>query len=331
MLIPLFYAMVVYMTSILRSLARAFVLLLPALVQAESLVQWGELSGVTPGNTNIVTASQSFVGANSTYSGTTNNPAVGASYYPEATGRSPWFSAAASVTATRIVETANSGDRLTMYANTAPGLAFRGMYMWVSNYFLAVNHPFVATNVTLVINQRSNANTTNQAVRVVVQQGGQFYITEGQPFGASATTNLYQLETESWSSFTPFSSGSESIGAAVAPPPLTNVQAIGCYFTAENGGASAANTGGQLSHFRVEGAPLESGPVYYTLAASAQNPAWGSVAPTSGVYLAGTNVTLTATASNYFFFSSWSGGLGGTNNPTNVTMTSHLAVTVVAR
>ncbi len=317
------------MTSILRLLIRAFVVLLPALVQAESLVQWGELSGVTPGNTNIVTANLSFVGAGSTYTGATNNPAVGASYYPEATGRSPWFSAAASVTATRIVETANSGDRLTMYASTAPGITFRGMYMWVSNYFLAINHPFVVTNVTLVINQRSNANTTNQAVRVVVQQGGQFYITEGRPFGASATTNLYHLESETWYNFTPFSSGSETIGGVVPPPSFTNVQGVGCYFTTENGGSAAANTGGQLWHFRADGRPTESGPVMYTLTTVAQNPAWGSVAPTSSLYEAGAGVTLTATASNYFYFSSWAGGLSGTNNPTNVTMTGHLAVTGV--
>lgn len=228
---------------------------------------------------------------------------------------------------TRIAENAASGDRLTLYASTAAGGTFRGMYMWVSNHLLAVNHPFVLTNVTLVINQRSNANTTNQAVRVVVQQEDQFFISGARPFGASATTNTYDLATEAWSSFTPFASGTETIGGAVAAPSFTNIQAIGCYFTTENGGAAAANTGGQLAHFRADGFPVEAGPVVYTLTASSQNPAWGSVSPTGGTFEAGSNVTLTATASNYFAFASWAGSVGGSGNPTNITMTNHLAVT----
>jgi hypothetical protein len=317
------------MTMFRRPLQLIAGLLLPALGSADTLVHWGELSGVTPGNTNIVTANQNFVGATSTYTGTTNNPAVGASYYPEASGRSPWFSAASSVIGTRIAENASSGDRLTLYASTAAGGTFRGMYMWVSNYFLAVNHPFVLTNVTLVINQRSNANTTNQAVRVVVQQDGLYFVTDGRPFGANATTNAYILAAESWSSFTPFSSGTETIGGTVAAPSFTNIQAVGCYFTAQNGGGAAANTGGQLAHFRADGFEVESGPVVYALAASPQNPAWGSVSPTGGTYEAGSNVTLTATASNYFQFASWSGGIGGSANPTNVIMTNNLTVTGV--
>jgi formylglycine-generating enzyme required for sulfatase activity len=304
-------------------------LLLPGLLAAETLVQWGELSGVTPGNTNIVTANQNFIGTSSTYTGATNNPAVGAAYYPEATGRSPWFSAASSVIGARIVEHASSGDRLTMYASTAAGATFRGMYMWVSNYFLAVSQPFVATNVLLVMNQRSNANTTDQSVRVVVQQNDQYFITDGRPFSANASTSSYTLATETWYSFSPFSSGSESIGGAVAAPSLTNVQAIGCYFTTLNGGGAAANTGAQLWHFRVNGTPVASGPVFYTLTAAPQNPAWGSVTPTSGVHAAGSVVAVTATASNYFYFSNWSGGISGVANPTNVTVNDHLAITGV--
>jgi formylglycine-generating enzyme required for sulfatase activity len=304
-------------------------LLLPGLLAAETLVQWGELGGVTPGNTNIVTANQNFIGTSSTYTGATNNPAVGAAYYPEATGRSPWFSAASSVIGARIVEHASSGDRLTMYASTAAGATFRGMYMWVSNYFLAVSQPFVATNVLLVMNQRSNANTTDQSVRVVAQQNDQYFITDGRPFSANATTSSYDLATETWYSFSPFSSGSESIGGVVAGPSLTNLQAIGCYFTTLNGGGAAANTGAQLWHFRVNGAPVESGPVFYTLTAAPQNPTWGSVTPTSGVHTAGSVVAVTATASNYFYFSNWSGGLSGVANPTNVTVNNHLAITGV--
>lgn len=303
--------------------------LLPGLLRAEPLVHWGEPGGVTPGNTNIVTASQNMVGVGSTYSGATNNPPVGPSYYPEATDRSPWFSAASSVIGTRLVEHAASGDRLTLYASTAAGATFRGMYMWVAPYFRAVPQPFVATQALVLINQRSNAATTNQAVRIVVQQQGQFYISAGRPFGATATTNRYDLATESWYSFSPFSSGNETIGAPVGTPSFTNVQAIGCYFTTANGGAGAANTGAQLWHFRVDGAPVETGPVFYTLTATAQNPAWGSVAPTSGTYEAGTGPTLTATASNYFTFASWAGDLSGLTNPTNLVLNQNRSITAL--
>ncbi len=312
-----------------RAVLWTLFLLTPGLLWADTLVHWGELSGVTPGNTNIVTANQNFIGTSSTYTGATNNPAIGAAYYPEATDRSPWFSAASSVIGARIAENASSGDRLTMYASTAAGATFRGMYMWVSNYFLTVSYPFVTTNVILVINQRSNANTTNQSVHLVLQQNDQYFITEGQPFTASATTNSYNLATETWYSFTPFSSGTETIGGAVATPSPTNIQSVGCYFTTQNGGGAAANTGAQLWHFRVNGAPVETGPVFYTLAATAQNPMRGSVTPTSGVYAAGSVVALSATPSNYFYFSNWSGGISGVANPTNITMNDNLSVTGV--
>ena len=71
-----------------------FSLMAACTASAESLVQWGERpTGVNTPGTNIVNANQTILGTSTTYSGATNNPAVGANYYPNNTDRSPHFSA----------------------------------------------------------------------------------------------------------------------------------------------------------------------------------------------------------------------------------------------
>ncbi len=49
--------------------------------------------------------------------------------------------------------------------------------------------------------------------------------------------------------------------------------------------------------------------------------------PSQGVYTAGTQVELTAQANSGYVFSSWSGDLTGTQNPTTITMNSNKTVT----
>lgn len=64
----------------------------------------------------------------------------------------------------------------------------------------------------------------------------------------------------------------------------------------------------------------------YTLTTSATN---GSVVltPAGGTYNSGTVVTLNATPAANYAFSSWSGDLTGSTNPTTITMTSNKSVT----
>lgn len=309
--------------------AFALLLILSATrARPEPLVQWGESpSGAGTPGTNIVANNLNMVGTSTTYSGNTNNPAVGASYYPDHTNRSPWFSATSSGSGTRIVEGASTGDRITLYANTPAGGTYRGMVMWVSNYFLSVTHPFVLTNIAVVANQRLNPSTTNQALRVVVMQGSSYYVSGGQPFGAAFSTNTYPVDTQSWFDFTPFASGTETIGGSASTPSFTNVQAVGYYFTAENGGPLSTNTGAQVSFFAAEGATAGGGPATHTLVTTADNPDGGSVNPAGGTYNAGDSVQLTATASNYFAFVGWSGDLGGTTNPVTITMDADKSIT----
>lgn len=297
---------------------------------AETLVQWGESpSGAGTPGTNIVSVNQILVGSGTTYTGTTNNPAVGASYYPDGTGRSPFFSAAVSSITNaggRLVEGAASGDRLSLYSQTLPaGGTYRGMFMWPSNYCLVTDHALTLTSATVVIIQRVNADTTAQGVHIVVRQGDSYYLSDGASFGSSVTTQSFALADRTWSAFTPFSAGIEVIGGAVSAPSFENVQAIGFYFTAQNGGAAAGACGANISYFMAEGDA--AGGATFTLGVAPDDVQHGNVSPTGGVYPAGQPVVLTATASNYYQFSGWTGDLGGSTNPVTITMDADKTIT----
>jgi len=54
------------------------------------------------------------------------------------------------------------------------------------------------------------------------------------------------------------------------------------------------------------------------------NPAWGTVMPTNGSYVQGTNLQLVATPMPYYRFTSWTGDVTGTNNPMTVQLTNNL-------
>ncbi len=64
--------------------------------------------------------------------------------------------------------------------------------------------------------------------------------------------------------------------------------------------------------------------INYTLSVSAVN---GSVTPNSGTYAANTSVTITATASSGYQFSSWSGDASGSTNPLTITMDANKNIT----
>ncbi len=64
-----------------------------------------------------------------------------------------------------------------------------------------------------------------------------------------------------------------------------------------------------------------------TLTVSVQQPGWGSVTPSGGLFADGSQVTLTATASNFFRFAAWQGAASGTSAVTFVVMTNNLQVT----
>jgi hypothetical protein len=320
------------MTAGTRVAIHLGVLLLLTGARAETLVQWGENpSGTGTPGTNIVSGNQVMTGVTSTYSATaTNSPVVGANYYPDAAGRSPRFSASVSSTTNgggRLVEGASSGDRLAAYAVSIPtGGTFRGMCMWSSNNFVITDRPITITNATLVSIQRQSAETTNQGLRIVVRQADSYYVSDSTNFGSVVTTQSFPLASLTWYAFTPFASGTETIGGAVATPSLVDVQAVGFYFTVQNGAALAATGGINVTCFSVEGFE-DTGGTTYTLGVSPDDLQHGNASPTGGVYTSGQTVELTATASNYWQFAGWSGDLGGSTNPVTITMDADKVIT----
>lgn len=311
-------------SACLRRWLALFWLAMLTAARSEVLMQWGENpSGAGTPGTNIVQGNQVFTGSGSTYTGATNSPVVGVNYYPDAAGRSPRFSVAvSSITngGARLVEGATSGDRLAIYAAAIPtGGTFRGMVMWASNQFVIADRPITLTNATVVANQRLNPDTTNQALHIVVRQSNSYFISEAASFGATATTQSFALAGMTWRTFTPFVSGTETIGSVTPAPSLLNVQAVGFYFSAQNAATTASTCGANTTFISVEGQE-EAGGATYTLSVQPNTPAWGGVTPTGGTYNAGQSVELTATASNHFQFAGWSGDLGGVTNPVTIAM-----------
>jgi hypothetical protein len=84
------------------------------------------------------------------------------------------------------------------------------------------------------------------------------------------------------------------------------------------------NTGNTKINALELAAPTAAPPEEFTLAVHAMS--GGSVSPTGGTYLAGDTVPVTATASQYFHFVSWTGSVQGTVNPTNLVLTNNLTV-----
>lgn len=62
---------------------------------------------------------------------------------------------------------------------------------------------------------------------------------------------------------------------------------------------------------------------------TANQPAWGSVSPTTGNYTVGNPITFMATPTTYYLFDHWTGNLSGTINSLPVTVTTNMTVTAV--
>jgi hypothetical protein len=91
-------------------------------------------------------------------------------------------------------------------------------------------------------------------------------------------------------------------------------------FTVVNGGAGDTTRTVTLS---VVALPT------YGLVATVNEPAWGSVSPSSGVYTAGSAVDILATPATYFQFEEWLGDASGTENPLVVVMNTNVTVQAV--
>ncbi len=67
----------------------------------------------------------------------------------------------------------------------------------------------------------------------------------------------------------------------------------------------------------------------YQLVTSSSSPSWGAVTPTSGTYLANSEIQLQAEAAPYYHFVEWTGDFSGTQAATNLNINSHLNIQAV--
>ncbi len=95
-------------------------------------------------------------------------------------------------------------------------------------------------------------------------------------------------------------------------------------------GSSQNDIGWNIDDIEITGSALPTTPgTNVTLTVTLNQPTWGRVNPANGSYLSGASVQVTATPSNYFRFSNWTGGASGTNNPVTVLMNSNKTLQAV--
>jgi len=205
--------------------------------QAETIVQWG----ASGGEKDIVSPQQSFTVSDTYTVSTAVNPTVGASYYPNNTGRTPVFNAAygnATGSRTAMVRDFNP-DVIAIGMNTgttAPGSLATNevMVVWESSNFLSVSGSYTLDSITFEGNLNSDGSGTNDlsVYRFILEDvAGNFHIS--QEFDQANDNSAYTTHSAAagaltWSAYTPFDGGGDVIGAASSPS-LTDFKAIGLY------------------------------------------------------------------------------------------------------
>lgn len=244
--------------------------------QADTLVQWGDIpSGAGTPGTNIVSANQIMVEFVSTYSGNTNNPPVGANYYPDSTGRSPLLGRRQQHDPVDVWwKTRRPATGWHLRRHHPGGGTFRGMVMWFSNDFLNGSTPVTFTSVTVSVIQRVNPDTTGQGLHIVVRQGDNYYLSDGAAFGSSLTTQTFALAARTWSAFTPFVAGTETIGSPVGTPTFNAVQAIGLATSLRKWRGGGRDLQGQHLRLRRGRHHIIRWPHLHVAGATGQFPAW---------------------------------------------------------
>lgn len=179
------------------------------------------------------------------------------------------------------------------------------------------------TGIVMRVSAYDSAGTTNWFRYVARDAGGSFYIS-GSNYFTTAVTYNQDVGQLTWYSYNPASDLSDtSLGSSGSWMP-TNVTAVGVFVASRVDDASGS-LGANLYIFEAYDGQSSSGP--YTLTIAPNNTLWGNVSPTGGVYASGSNVQISATASNHYHFSNWSGAISSTNSTTNVVMSANRSVT----
>jgi hypothetical protein len=213
-----------------------------------TLVQWGEDAGAT----NIVTSTQpvttdsDFVSGDvyTFASGDVYSPAVGASYYLNATGRNPDFNVAGSNDTWSINvenDVPDVGDSITFAAST--NSSTDSIVIW-ENF-----SPMTAVlDYTFNLNSSvSNGSPEQGKYRLVMKDGaGDWYIQDNSTSWGANTSNVNASDI-TWYDYTPYINGADSISDEPKSPTIAGAQAFGYrQFT-----SFEANLEHNVSYFQV--------------------------------------------------------------------------------
>ena len=183
-----------------------------------TLVQWGEDGGAT----DIVTSTQSVTTDFDFVSADVDSPTVGASYYPNASGRNPDFNVAGSDNPWSInVENDANGDSITFAASTNGNTD--SIVIW-ENF-----SPMTAVlDYTFNLNSSATNGAPEQAkYRLVMQDGaGDWYIQGNRTNWGIDTSNVNASDI-TWYDYTPYFDGADSISDEPKSPTIAGAQAFG--------------------------------------------------------------------------------------------------------
>jgi hypothetical protein len=238
---------------------------------SSTIVYWG-------GNA-VVSANQAFSSKPTTYDPATDiNPAVGANYYPDATGANPVFGGAMSVSASSgLIENNASGDRIAFQHGVNDGITFSAMILWNSANFLTNPIEMTLQSVSIggVRQRSSSVAQDSQEIRLVLRQGDDYFISSAQSFNTTAATKSFTLDGSlGWFAFTPFNTGVATIGASVSAPSYDAPAAIGYYQQTRNNSGSSNQIGFDITSFEVTGEAVPEPSTWALLGAGAAFAAW---------------------------------------------------------
>ena len=223
----------------------------------------------------------------------------------------------------------------------------------VPTYTLTVtSNPSSGGTVSLSPSGGTYASGTVVTLTAVPSSGYGFSSWSGSASGTNATTQVTisgnmivaaNFSTTTVKNYTLIVSSNPSAGGTVSLSPaggtyasgtvvtLTAVPASGYNFSIWSGNASGTNPTTQITMTANMSvlANFSATVQQYTLTVTS-NPSSGgtvSLSPSGGTYPSGTVVTITASPSSNYGFTSWSGNASGTNATTQITMTANESIT----
>ena len=285
------------------------------------IVQWGAAGG----DTNIVTATtvnNSGKLPGTFTAGAKLNNTVGANYYPANTGKSPVYNGASSLTGKleNVIVNNVGGDNIRNRNNTtAAGSNLSAMVVWEQSSGF-VNSGLTVGNFSIEFAGAQSNNTGS--LNWLVEKGGAYYISaQSVAFSGVGWTiaSVGDASTLTWNTFTPFTNGVATIGAATNIT-LDNVTSLGYYFNVTNGDGTTNQPAGVGTRFFSAG-----NAVYHTLTVTS-----GSG---GGSYTNGAQVEIVANAPARKVFVHWTGDtayLANSNSATTTVTMPAQAVSVTA-